>query len=334
MTVPSPSPVPPLAALEALARDALPLWDLPPEAPVTLLNLSENATWRVDLPDGERRVLRQHRPGYHSDAAIESELAWMRALQDQAGVITPQAIPGRDGALIQAGAAPGLDAPRAMVLFHFIEGREPMEDDDLIGPFEHLGTLSARLHAHARSWRRPAGFTRLTWDGPGMLDANGHWGDWRAAVGLDGPALALLERLSGTLRRRLEGFGRSPGRFGLIHADIRLANLLLVDDSPRILDFDDCGFGWFLYDVATTVSFFEHSPKVPDLIAAWLRGYRRVAPLSDEDEAQIPTFVLLRRMVLLAWSGSHAETELAQSLGPAYSLGACDMAEDYLARFG
>lgn len=105
-------PAPPLAALEALARSALPLWDLPPNAPVTLLNLSENAAWRVDLPDGERRVLRQHQPGYHSSAAIESELLWIRALQDDAGIITPQAIPGRDDALIQTGTAPGLKAPR------------------------------------------------------------------------------------------------------------------------------------------------------------------------------------------------------------------------------
>ena len=45
----------------------------------------------------------------------------------------------------------------------------------------------------------------------------------------------------------------------------------------RVIDFDDCGFSWFMYDFATTVSFFEDHPQVPDLKDAWVEGYRSVA---------------------------------------------------------
>jgi Ser/Thr protein kinase RdoA (MazF antagonist) len=58
-----------------------------------------------------------------------------------------------------------------------------------------------------------------------------------------------------------------------------------------------------------------------------------VAPLSPEDEAEIPTFVMLRRLLLVAWIGSHSETELAQSMGDAYTEGSCTLAEHYLGRF-
>ena len=89
--------------------------------------------------------------------------------------------------------------------------------------------------------------------------------------------LALLGRLDATLRRRLEAYGRGPSGFGLVHADIRLANLLVEGDHVRVIDFDDCGFSWFMYDFATTVSFIEDHPDVPELHEAWVEGYQSVA---------------------------------------------------------
>ena len=46
-----------------------------------------------------------------------------------------------------------------------------------------------------------------------------------------------------------------------------------------VIDFDDCGFGWYMYDLAAAVSFIEHDPRVPELIDAWARGYRTVLEL-------------------------------------------------------
>ena len=114
---------------------------------------------------------------------------------------------------------------------------------------------------------------------------------------------------------------------------MRLANLLVDGETVKVLDFDDSGFSWRLYDAATAVSFFEHEPHVPDLMAAWVEGYRRVLDLPAIDEAEIPTFVMLRRMILVAWIGSHSETDLAQSMGVAYTESTGPLCDDYLSRF-
>jgi Ser/Thr protein kinase RdoA (MazF antagonist) len=65
-----------------------------------------------------------------------------------------------------------------------------------------------------------------------------------------------------------------------------------------------------------------------------VKGYRKVHALPAEDEAEIPTFVMLRRMILVAWIGSHSETDLAQSMGVDYTRRTVPMCEDYLARYG
>ena len=58
----------------------LDLWRETAGGRATLINLSENHTFRIDAPAG-RTVLRVHRPGYHTAASIESELAWLEALR-------------------------------------------------------------------------------------------------------------------------------------------------------------------------------------------------------------------------------------------------------------
>ena len=271
-----------------------------------------------------------HRENYHSKNAIACELAWLRALGDDGGVITPRALHGADGEHIQTLAMNGLENRRHAVLFEFIEGEEPDETQDLVAPFERLGEVTAKLHLHSLAWTRPRGFERLTWDYEHILGETPHWGDWRQAPAMDAANIEVLSRQQQRLRKRLESYGTGRHRFGLVHADLRLANLLVNGNSTRVIDFDDCGFGWLLYDLATAFSFFEDHPQVPALVDAWLKGYRRLRPLAAGDEAEIQTFIMLRRMALLAWIGSHSETDLAREQGPEFTRVSCELAERYL----
>jgi Ser/Thr protein kinase RdoA (MazF antagonist) len=323
-----------MRSIGLLAEAALPRWGLEGAA-LKMINHSENTTYLV-APAGDVRpvILRVHRPGYHTVDGIRSELAWMRALQAEGGVPTPQAIPGRDGEDVQTVSHPSLGTPRNCVLFHFIEGAEPQQDHDLTEPFKQLGEVTARTHLHSMRWRRPAFFERTVWDFEHSIGATPNWGPWTEGPDMTPARLPLLQKLVAAMGRRLAAYGQGQDRYGLIHADFRLANLLIHQGDIRVIDFDDCGLGWFLYDAGTAVSFFEHKPEVPGLIDAWAEGYRRVRPLSKEDEAELPTFVMLRRMILFAWMGSHAETDLAKQEGPAYADGTCEMAERYLTKFG
>ena len=319
-------------ALARLASAALYLWDVPEGAGARLINLSENATYLVEAAGGYRSVLRIHRTGYHGHRAIECELAWMAALHEQGGVATPRPLAGRDGELIQTFGTAELP-PRHLVMFEWLAGAEPNPDQNLVEPFRQLGGLAARTHLHVIGWKRPDGFQRLVWDDEAVFGAAPNWGDWRDGPGVDDSVRAVLEPAEALLRRRLAAYGRGKGRYGLIHADMRLANLLIEDGHTRLIDFDDCGFGWFMYDFAAGISFMEEHPQVPALRAAWLAGYRAVRPLDPEDEDEMDSFIMLRRMALMAWIGSHSATDLARAQAPHFAAGTVRLATRYLARF-
>lgn len=308
---------------------ALSLWPQLSGARATLINVSENQIYRIDATNGERYALRVHRPGYQSNAAIKSELAWLEALRHDTDLRISEPVPGADRQTLQAIATPDGNV-RHLALFRFVAGREPSPSDELTDLFSSLGAYAARLHLHAINWPRPEWFERPIWDGPSILDAGGLWGNWRIAPGVDAEITATLLQVDATLRAQLLAYGTSPERFGLIHADMRLGNLLVEDGAVTLLDFDDNGFCWFAYDFAAAVSFHETQADIAALKTAWLKAYLPLRDLSPEDIAMMDTMVMLRRMALLAWIGTHSETRLAQTHINGFAEGTADLGRRYL----
>jgi Ser/Thr protein kinase RdoA (MazF antagonist) len=245
-------------------------------------------------------------------------------LQGLPGLRTVRPVAGLQGPVTEVDG-------RFVVGFAPIPGQELRPGDDLARWFAPLGEVTARLHLHARSWTLPPGFTRKRWDAETILGPRPHWGDWRQAPGLDRSGAEVLERATRDLARRMQAYGTGPEVFGLIHADLRLANLMVDGGGLWAIDFDDCGFGWWLYDLAAALSFIETDPRLPDLIARWCEGYARYADLTSEDRAMIPAMILLRRVLLTAWLASRADSDTAAALGgPEYSQGTVELAEAFL----
>jgi len=323
--------------LAIVAENSRPFFALADDDSFTLINHSENMTYRIDCANGEKLILRVHREGYQSYENIMSEIAWMKALQEDAGILTPQARSGIDGKLIQRVSAPQIGS-RNCVLINWIDGEMPQETgelSDLLEPFTQLGGITAHLHRHALEWQRPEFFQRQCWDLDGTIGDQPIWGRYLEGQGLTDEDKGLLKKCGDLIKDRLEQFGKSPDRFGLVHADLRLANLLIYQGSIRVIDFDDCGLGWFLYDIGAALSFMEDRKDVPELVEAWVKGYLKVRYLSEEEIAEIPTFIMLRRLTLLGWAASRGQTGgLASELGVPFSQGTCQLAETYIEKFG
>lgn len=322
-----------IAAARRIAIEALPRLGIATDAAIDVLPVSENVALRV-TPRGQTPiVLRVSPEGGRSDEEIRSELAWITALEENsaAPVSGVVACPTGETPLKVTDPLTGVVAPVAV--FKHVDGHEP-GDDELASVMPRLGRISAQLHEHSTQWSRPGWFTRGCWDDEAAFGSRPTWGRWQAAVP-DPQQRALLERAEATLITRLRSFGRGPERFGLIHADLRTANLLVEDDGEHchIIDFDDAGFGWWLYDLATALTFYENQPDRDALIDSWVTAYREVRPLPDDDVREIPTFLLFRRLLTLAFLGNNPDIEVTREMLPGLPEQTCELAEDYLHRF-
>jgi Ser/Thr protein kinase RdoA (MazF antagonist) len=314
-------------AITRLAHRALAKY--PPElhGELKLLCRSENATFRL-VVNGRRFALRLHRDKYHSKTEIESELDWLDALRRDTGIVVPEAIEAADGARVVT-ISDDNGAGRHADLFHWIDGEEPTNAVDPLA-FRTLGEITARLHQHSRAWSKPEGFRRLLWTHESMVGPDGHWGAWSDMSDLSARDQQIVREATVKVAEALTGYGKSPDRFGLIHADLRLTNLLLHQGETRVIDFDDCGMGWYLHDLAAAVSFEEHHPSAPRWIENWLRGYERVAHIDDASLSVLPSVLIQRRIQLTAWMASHAQTETAKGLADQWAAHTVRLSRRYL----
>ena len=313
---------------QSFARAALPAYGCPSDTPLQLLSLSENATYLATADTG-RFVLRVHRPGYHSLAAIESELTWMSALRNQTPVRTPELVATESGERVVTAVVD--DRALHVDAVSYVPGCTAEETTDTVG-FETLGELAALMHEHAASWPAPDWFTRFRWDLDTMIGPQGRWGNWRAATGLTAAEHDSIERAVTAIAGRITDFGTTPDRFGLVHADLRLANLMVDPGRGEItvIDFDDCGWSWQLADLGAVLSFIEDTPAAEGIAHRWVCGYRRVRPLPAAHVDMIPTFVMMRRIQLTAWIASHADADAAIALGTDFASGTAQLAHRYL----
>lgn len=322
--------------LRSLARSALPRWQLE-GAELCLIKYRENAIFEVSPGDGRRYVLRIHRAGYHSDAELRSELQWMQSLAES-GFEVPAIVPAHDAALFVIAAHSGVPEPRQVDLFDWVPGRQlgsvegGLEGDvgEHARSFRLIGVLAARLHEHASRWRLPEGFTRHAWDAEGLVGERPLWGRFWELEALSAGERALLVRARERMRDELAALDRPVRSYGLIHADFAPENLMVDGERVRLLDFDDAGFGWHVFEIATSLYFHAGEPYFEAIRAALVEGYRSVRPLPEAELARLPLFLAARGTTYLGWVHTRRETETARELTPMLVERACRAAESYL----
>ena len=81
---------------------------------------------------------------------------------------------------------------------------------------------------------------------------------------------------------------------------------------------------------SSAISFIEDNSQIPALKRAWLAGYRTVRALPEDQAAELDTFIMLRRMALLAWIGSHINAPEPQALAPDFARVSAELALKYL----
>ena len=280
---------------EAEARAAAALW----QGRVSRLIVArENAVYEMTLPDGTRAALRLHRTGYQDAAAIRSELWWCAALADS-GLPVPAPLPLPDGGLLAT-----LPTGRLASVLRWLDGGPvgaagrplALSVPAQIALHEDLGRLLRRLHETSDRLTLPPGFARPRWDGDGLMGEAPLWGRfWEHPAATSARLSALLAARS-SVRSMIDRHAKAGGDFGLIHADVLRENVLRIGPDLALIDFDDSGFGFRLYDLGTVLSQNQYEPARDDLRDALMAGY------GTQDIEMVECFTLARVLASVGWT--------------------------------
>jgi len=331
------TPDPDIEHFRSLAKNALLAWNIN-DAKLTLIKHRENAVFKVVTQNGDQFAMRIHRLGYHSDAALLSELQWIHALA-KSGIELPEVIPTADGRFFVTASANDNFPAQQTDLLAWVEGEQLgsvngglcTDPAAVQSIYRVIGKMAARLHNQASEWQLPEGFQRHAWDAEGLVGEQPFWGPFWALPSLTEKQRELLQTARSSVRQALERYGQDPQRYSMIHADFVPENLLLEGSTVRLIDFDDAGFGWHMFEIATALYFIQDDPHYSIAKAALIEGYREHRALPESELETLPMFLAARGFTYLGWVQDRQETETAQKMTPELVSMACKTAAKYLA---
>lgn len=325
-----------LLDLEKLKMELINSYDILNDCEVQLLKYSENLTCLIHETEKKAKyVLRIYRPGYHDKQEMLGELIWIRQLNLDTDLKMAAILPGKDGELIQnlSISEAGKTCLHA-ALFEYIPGENlrGISESELFYYMGKIGEITAKLHLHVSKWREAAEVKRFSWNLEDLTGASARWGDFSEMRTLTKWQKERYSSAITVIEDRLKCYGKSKDRYGLIHSDLNINNILVNDNGIYVLDFDDCGFGWFLYDLSTSV--LEYFGEIlENCIQFWLEGYQRYRALSKEDLEEIYTFLILRKIVRVGWIATHGDSDTVKKVEMDYYDKTAEMADYFVKKY-
>jgi Ser/Thr protein kinase RdoA (MazF antagonist) len=275
--------------------------------------LTNNAVFEVRSREtGPRLVLRIHRPAFRTIEQSRSELEFLERAHvglDGTRVTVPRPVRTRSGDLVVEA-----DATRHCDLLTWVDGRV-LRPGRGLGPrgAHDLGEALGRLHAFADVFQPPDGFELPRWDADGMFTPASPFRPGRLDEVLSPQDLRLFREVEERTRATFAALDRKGGAVGIVHFDFILLNCHLVRraDGWRVgvIDFDDLGWGYFLYDLCPLLGNLAEFPGYATLGPAFLAGYRSVRRLPRDLEVHLPVLMAARHAAACVWLlGLHRTT--------------------------
>jgi Ser/Thr protein kinase RdoA (MazF antagonist) len=305
---------PTLVELQSVADSALAEYGIA-SAEFENLRYYNNATYRVVAADLQQYVLRIT-SNHYSEAELASEMQYLRALQDEPGLLVPAPVAARDGRLVVSASAPTLTDARRCNLFRWIEGSHVSEAQLTGDHFSIVGAATARLHRRSCAFGPSIVFGRPRWDETHLLKAEAVDTYARILAHLRGYfAKEMVDRfidLTEQGRALMRARRSDPQSYGMIHGDFHPGNCLFQGDRVAFIDFEDFGWGYFLYDIATALFGVIEEPYYRTFTDNFIAAYAQHRPLPESlaDELllfQVQRVVFLTSLVV-ARGGDLAES--------------------------
>ena len=316
-----------LRRMHRLAEVALSEYGIPGSR-LTFLQYTMNFIYRVDLDSNgrltpltpaadpaiylpDRCLLRIH--GMVNAEAVASEMTWLAALNEQAGLPVPAPLSTPDGRLVATILTRAIPQGRLVTLMRWLDGRR-LGQGLRPAHLRAMGTVVAQMHSFAAGWQPPADFARPEWDWEAQLGGSEFktpLDELVASMPLEfkGP----FEAVSNEGKKMMAGLGKGADAFGLIHADLYPENVLFKDGRAYPIDFEDCGYGYWMWDIAVALCTWAWTPDWERLRDAFYDGYTQIRSLPQAQRDLLDLFIAIQFATMLLWASAFLEHDPARA---------------------
>jgi Ser/Thr protein kinase RdoA (MazF antagonist) len=275
--------------LEHFAHDILKHYPIEVASAVSI-NYEYNATLKVKATNGQMFALRININSPRTPENLKAEIAWVRSLAQNSRVLVPEPIANNDGNFYTSIFHEASQRTLHCVLYSWLSGAE-LGDEPTEEQLHALGAAMATMHLASKDFSCPAGSTL-----PSFIDPLWETEDFLLSEKsvLDSPTREVISQAMDVIRSETQRLF-SENEPQIIHADLHGWNVMWNNGTLAVFDFDDCGFGLPLQDLATAIYYLDTQEQD----AALKEGYASVAPLPKFTQRDMDMLLLQRRIVLL-----------------------------------
>ena len=290
-----------------MARELLPRWRID-EAALSPLGYSSNAVFKVSIAHAAF-VLRLHPPGRVDESHLRSELRWLSYIRQSTDLLCPQTIPPLDSpnpfVTFDSVHFPGQVGYAA--LFDFLDGERKQPDALRHGDMRRIGAYLGKLH-NCAGFTPPPDFNRPRLDHAGMFGADSPYREAASAIPLTQQQHAIFAEAEARVVSAMRALETKEESRGLIHADLLLKNILFRPDAIAALDFEYCGFGCFLYDLAPLIWQLrgDRPGDSAELEESLWRAYTSIRPAAEKEHQHLEAMIAVRQLASCRWLLSQA----------------------------
>lgn len=280
-----------------LLNKLLPLYSIDTPLECELWEHGANDTYQVRCAN-ERYFLRVYRCGAYPREANEFEAEALAYLQQQ-GLPVAFPIAKKSGGYLSEILAP--EGIRVVLLSALAEGTTPNYSS--LENCRLAGESVAQLHHASRGFQSKHQRTHL--DLQWLLEASVT--SIREFISHQPDALKLIEQVADKTRVAVKAVPEDSLDFGICHGDLHGGNMHTHDGQITHFDFEECAFGYRVYDLATFKWGTCRGEKRAEHWRVFIEGYKSVRPLSEINFSMVNTFVIIRELCETAYGIRHVE---------------------------
>ena len=257
---------------------------------VELINYEYNATFKVVDAEGNKFALRMNINSLRSNENLNAELAFVSHLSSNSKVNTAHVVRTLGGEQRTSIRLEEASRDLHCVMYSWIEGEE-LGDEPTDEQLFALGAAMAQMHLATQDFKLPDGaeLPRLDdffWGTDDML--------FSETSKLDQASQSSLKIAVDAINVIVKELYRKASPI-VIHADLHGWNVMWNEGELTVFDFDDCGIGLPVQDLATALYYLD----TPEQDEALKKGYLSVTALPEASDRTIKALALHRRILLL-----------------------------------